>query len=97
MNIDLTASIADNCESQILVGTSLSDVVKKCMAWVILFSAVTWGYVRYLCKYSAVSVIINALVLLSIAWMHRQCWSAGPTLNPSRPLWSQDFLLFEVV
>ena len=25
------------------------------------------------------------------------CCSAGPTLKPSRPLWSQDFRLFEVV
>ena len=37
VNISLTASIAANCESQILVGTSLSDAVKKCMAWVILY------------------------------------------------------------
>ena len=36
VNIAFTASIAANCESQILVGTSLSDAVKKCMAWVIL-------------------------------------------------------------
>ena len=40
VNIALTASIAANCESHILVGTSLSDAVKKCMAWVILSSAV---------------------------------------------------------
>ena len=66
-----TASIAANCESHMLVGTSLSAADKKCMAWVILSSAVTWGCVRYLCKYSAVSVIINDLVLLSIAWMQR--------------------------
>ena len=50
-----------------LVGTSLSAVDKKCMAWVILYSAVTWGCVRYSCKYFGVSVIINALVLMSIA------------------------------
>ena len=40
VNISLTASIAANCESQILVGTSLSAAVKKCMVWVILSSAV---------------------------------------------------------
>ena len=33
VNIVLTASIAANCESQIIVGTSLSAAVKKCMAW----------------------------------------------------------------
>ena len=70
-NIVRTASIAANCESQMLVGTSLSAADKNCMAWVILYSAVTWGCVRYSCKYSAMSVIINALVLLSIAWIHR--------------------------
>ena len=67
VNIARTASIAANCESQILVGKSLSATVKKCMAWVILSSAVTWGCVIYSCKYLAVSVIINALVLPSIA------------------------------
>ena len=51
VNIYRTASIATNCESHILVGTSLSDAVKKCMAWVILSSAVTWVCVRYSCKY----------------------------------------------
>ena len=66
-----TASIAANCDSHMLVGTSLSAADKKCMAWVIISSAVTWGCVRYLYKYSAVSVIINDLVLLSIAWMQR--------------------------
>ena len=66
-----TTSIAANCESHMLVGTSLSAAEKKCMAWVILSSAVTWGCVRYLCKYSAVSVIINDLVFLSIACMQR--------------------------
>ena len=64
-----TASIATSCESHMLVGTSLSATYKKCMAWVILYSAVTWGCVRYICKYSAVSVIISDLVLLSIAWI----------------------------
>ena len=49
-----------------LVETSLSATDKKCMACVIMSSAVTWGCVIYLCKYSAVSVIINDLVLLSI-------------------------------
>ena len=66
-----TTSIADNCELRMLVGTSLSATDKKFMAWVILYSAVTWGCVRYSCKYSNVSVIINTLVLLSIAWIHR--------------------------
>ena len=64
-----TASIAANCESHILVGTSLSAADKNCTVWVILSSAVTWGYVRYACKYSFVSLIINDLFLLSIAWM----------------------------
>ena len=62
VNIALTPSIATNCESQILVGTSLSAAVKKCMALAILSSAVIWGSMRYSCKYSAVYVIINALV-----------------------------------
>ena len=66
-----TASIAANCESHMLVGTSLSAAENKCMAWVILSYAVMWGCVRYSCKYSAVSVIINDLVFLSIAWMQR--------------------------
>ena len=64
-----TASIAANCEPRMLVETSFSAADKKCMAWFILSSAVTWGCVRYLCKYYAVSVIINDLVLLSIVWM----------------------------
>ena len=42
-----TASIAANCESQMIVETSLSASDKKCMVWVILSSAVTWGCVRY--------------------------------------------------
>ena len=66
-----TASIAASCESHMLVGTSFSDAYKKCMAWVILYSAVTWGCVRYACKYSAVSLTISDLVFLSIAWMQR--------------------------
>ena len=40
VNISFTASIAANCESQILVGTSLSAAVKKYIAWVILSSTV---------------------------------------------------------
>ena len=40
VNIVLAASIAANCELQILVGTSVSAAVKKCMTWVILYSAV---------------------------------------------------------
>ena len=67
VNIALTASMAANCESQILAGTSLSAAVKNCIVCAILSSAVVWGSVRHLCKYSAVSVIINTLVLLSIA------------------------------
>ena len=70
-NIVLTASIAANFESYMLVGTSLSVADKKCMAWVILYSNVTWGCVIYSCKYSDVSVTINSLVLLSIAWIQR--------------------------
>ena len=66
-NIVLTALIAANCESHMLVEKNLSATDEKCMAWVILSSAVMWGCVRYSCKYSAVSIMINALVLLSIA------------------------------
>ena len=66
-----TASITTICESHMLVGTYLRATGKNCMAWVILSSAVTWGCVRYACKYSAVSVIISDLVLLSMAWMQR--------------------------
>ena len=40
VNITLTASIADNCESHILAGTSLSYAVQNCIACVILSSAV---------------------------------------------------------
>ena len=60
-----------NCESHMLVGTSSSAADKNCMAWVILSYAVMWGCVKYLCKYSAVFVIINDLVLLPIAWIQR--------------------------
>ena len=67
----LTASITANCESHMLVGTSLSAADKKSMEWVIMSSAVTWGCVIYSCKYSYVSVIINDLVLLSISWIQR--------------------------
>ena len=70
-NIFLTASIAANCKSHMLVRKLFSASDKECMAWVILSYAVTWGCVRYSCKYSAVSVIINDLVLLSIAWIQR--------------------------
>ena len=66
-NIVLAASIAANCESHMLVGTSLSAVDKKCMALFILSSTVTRGCVRYSCKYSVVSIMINVLVFLSIA------------------------------
>ena len=40
LNIYLTASIADNCESQILSGTSLSAAVKNCTPCAILSSVV---------------------------------------------------------
>ena len=66
VNIALTASMEANCELKMLDGTSLSAAVKNCIACVILSSAMMWVCVRYICKYSAVSVIINALVLLSI-------------------------------
>ena len=65
------ASIAANCESHMLVGTSLSAADNNCMVCAILSSAVTWSCVRYACKDSAVSVIINDFVFLSIAWMQR--------------------------
>ena len=70
-NIIQTASIAVNCELQMLVGTSFSAANKKFMIWSILSSAVTWGCVIYSCKYSAVSVIINALIWQSIDWIQR--------------------------
>ena len=70
-NIAWTTSIAANCESHMLVGTSLIAADKKCIAWVILYYAFTWGCVRYTCKYSSVSIIINDLVFMSIAWMQR--------------------------
>ena len=63
--------IANNFELHMPVGTSLSSVDHKFMAWVVLSSSVKWGCVIYLCKYSDVSVIIKDLVLLSIAWMQR--------------------------
>ena len=66
----LTASMATNCELQMLAGTSFSAAVKNCMECVILSSAVICGCVRYLCKYSAVSVIINAFVFPSISCIH---------------------------
>ena len=66
VNIALTALMADNCELQILAGTSLSASVKNCISCAILSSAAIWGCVRYLCKYSEVSVIINAFVFPSI-------------------------------
>ena len=69
-NIVLTASIAANCELQILAGTSFSAAVKNWMACVILSSAVIYGCVRYLCRYSAVSVMINAFVFASKACMY---------------------------
>ena len=59
-----TASIVASCESHMMVGTSLSAADRKYMVWVILYSVVTWVCVRYACKNSAVSVIINDLVLL---------------------------------
>ena len=97
MNITLTASMAANCESQMLAGTSLSAVVKNWMASFILYSDVICGCFRYICKYSAVSVIINALVFPSIACIHLLCCRAGPTLNSSHPLWYQYFPLLDVL
>ena len=70
-NIIRTASIATNCESQMLIGKSFSAADKKCIAWFNLSSAVTCGCVRYACKYYAVSITIKAFVLLSIAWVQR--------------------------
>ena len=66
-----TSSIAANCELHMLVGTFLSASDNNCMEWFILSSAVKLGCVIYPCKYSAVSVIINDLVLLSIDCMKR--------------------------
>ena len=66
-----TVSVAASCELHMPVGSSLRAADKKCMAWVIMSSAVTWGCVRYACKYYAVSIIISDLVLLLIAWMKR--------------------------
>ena len=40
-------------ESNMLLGTYLSAANKKCMACVILSSAITLGCVRYSCKHSA--------------------------------------------
>ena len=70
-NIVRTDSIAANCESKMLLGKYLSAADKKFIAWFSLSSAVTCGCVRYVCKYSSVSVTIKAFVLLSIAWMQR--------------------------
>ena len=47
LNIALTASMAANCGSQIIAGTSLRAAVKNCIACVILSSDVMWGYVSY--------------------------------------------------
>ena len=70
-NIVWTASIAANCESQMLIGKSLSAADKKCIAWFSLSSVVTCVCVRYACKYYAVSATIKAFFLLSISWMQR--------------------------
>ena len=70
VNIALTASMAANCELQILARASLSAAVKNNLACVILCSAGICGCVRYLCEYSAVSVIINAVVFPSISCIH---------------------------
>ena len=70
-NIFRTDSIAANCESQMLLVKYLSASDKKCIAWFSLSYAFICGYVRYACKYSAVSVTIKAFALLSIAWMQR--------------------------
>ena len=70
-NIVWTASMAASWESHMMLGTSLSAADKKCMACVIMSSAVMLGCVRYSCKYSAGSVISSASVLLYIAFMQR--------------------------
>ena len=64
-----TSSMVASWESHRLLGTSLSAEDKKCMACVILYSAVTLGCVRYSCKYYDVSVISSSFVLLSISWI----------------------------
>ena len=61
-----TDSIAANCEWRMLVGTYLSASYKKCIVWVIVSSAINWGWMRYACKYLAVSVIINDLVFCQL-------------------------------
>ena len=45
VNISLTASIAANCDSQIISGTSSSAAVKHCIACVVLYSSVMGGCV----------------------------------------------------
>ena len=69
-NIFLIASIAASCELKMLAGTSFIAAVKNWIACVILSSAVICGYVRYLCRYSDVSVMITYFVFASIACMH---------------------------
>ena len=59
-----TASMAASWELYMPLGTSLISADKKCVAWVILSSAITWGCVIYSCKYYAVSIINSDLVLL---------------------------------
>ena len=70
-NIVWTASIAANCELQMLLGKYLSASDRKCIIWFSLYSAVTCGCVRYVRKYSAVSVTIKAFILLSFAYMQQ--------------------------
>ena len=70
-NIAQTASIATSWELHMLLGTPLSASEKKCMAFIILSSAVMLGCVRCSCKYSAVSIISSDFVLFSISWMQR--------------------------
>ena len=48
-NIVLTASIAANCELQMLAGTSFSAAVKNWMACVIMSSAIIYGCVLHTC------------------------------------------------
>ena len=69
--ISWTYSMAPSWESHMLLGTSLSATNKKCVACVLLSSLFMFGCVRYSCKYSDVSVIRSAFVLLFIAWMQR--------------------------
>ena len=70
-NIARTASMFAIQEFNIQLGTHLNTTDKKCMVCAILYSDVQLGCVRYLCKYSALSIISSGFFLLSIDWMQR--------------------------